>query len=124
MNKRKLLSRFCLWACAVAFTLALPMQFRAQVPVADTSKPLIVKNRKSKPAEFWGQVISFNAQAIQVRQQNARQIRIFSYTPKLSASMSSVVAKGGYRRGDSVLIFYAPGSDVASRIKGKPSKGR
>jgi hypothetical protein len=123
MAKNNLSLHFCLWACALVFGLALPAQSRAQVPVADTSKPLVVKTGKSRPAKFLGQVLSSNAQSIQVRSaQNTTVVRVFTYAPNVSAQMTRVLAQGGYHYGDKVVIDYAPGSDVALRIKGKPSK--
>jgi hypothetical protein len=122
MAKKNLTARFCLCVCALAGAFALPVQSRGQVPVADTSKPLIVKKGKDKPGKFYGEVVSSTPKSIQVRsQQNKTVIRMFSYGPNAAAKIARVNAKGGYRFGDKVVIDYTPGSDVALRIKGKPS---
>jgi hypothetical protein len=124
MRRSKSIFRVCAWVCAFAFALTLPMQSRSQVPVADTSKPLIVKTRKSKPTKFWGQVLSVTAQSMKVRsQQNGTVIREFTYTAAVSSKVARTLAKGGYPYGDNVLIDYAPGTDVALSIKGKTFKG-
>jgi hypothetical protein len=122
MSTKNLTIGFGLCLCAFAVALALPTQSRGQVPVADTSKPLIVKKGKDKPGKFYGEVVSSTPKSIQVRsQQNKTVIRMFSYGPNAAAEIARVNAKGGYRFGDKVVIDYTPGSDVALRIKGKPS---
>jgi hypothetical protein len=122
MSRKNLTIGFGLCLCAFAVALALPIQSQGQVPVADTSKPLIVKKGKDKPGKFYGEVVSSTPKSIQVRsQQNKTVIRMFSYGPNAAAEIARVNAKGGYRFGDKVVIDYTPGSDIALRIKGKPS---
>jgi hypothetical protein len=122
MAKKNLTVGCCLCIYAFAVVFALPVQSRGQVPVADTSKPLIVKKGKDKPGKFYGEVVSSTPKSIQVRsQQNKNVIRMFSYGPNAAAEIARVNAKGGYRFGDKVVIDYTPGSDIALRIKGKPS---
>src|ERR1700733_14836993 len=127
MNTSKPIARFGPWACALVLALTLPLHVRAQIPTVDTSKPIITPKpgkAKNKPAKFWGEVLSSNKVSMQVRsQQNTALIHTFSYSQSVSTKMAHVLAKGGYRYGDKVMIEYMPGSDVALSIHGKPSKG-
>ena len=107
MSRSRSITRLCL--CAGALLLAL--------------LPAVPSRAQAKPAKFFGEVMNVNTKAIQVRgQQNKALIHIFSYSPSTSAKIAKVLAKGGYHYGDKVVIDYMPGSDVALRIKGKPSK--
>jgi hypothetical protein len=117
--------RLRLGLCALFVSLVLPALGSAQLSSVDTSKPFSVQgpSRKIKADTFSGQVLFVTPQVIQVRsRENAAQVRSFSYTAAVSAQMARLRGKGGYRYGDRVKIMYAPGSDVALRIKGKPSK--
>jgi hypothetical protein len=120
------MTRWGLWACAFVLALTLPWHVRAQVPSVDTTKPIVTQKpgkAKNKPAKFLGEVLFSNKQSMQVRgQQNTAMIHTFTYSQSVSARMSHVLAKGGYRYGDKVVIEYMPGSDIALRIRGKPSK--
>jgi len=90
----------------------------------DTSKPISIKSAKPpKPVTFSGLVLSSNVQSITVRSRNdEKSIRTFTYSPNLQAKMEQILAQGGYQYGDKVTITSDAGSDVALRIKGKPSR--
>ena len=62
---------------------------------------------------------------IQVRSlNNQRDIRTFSYSAGIRDQMRAIYNRGGYQYGDKVEIRYQPGSEIALKIKGKPSKPR
>ncbi len=103
-----------------AVTLAAGAPLLGQI---DTSKPIQVKTVKAKMQKFHGTVMNATSAAITVRSsENELAIRTFTYSPKTQAQMQSIIDKGGYQYGDRVEIQYAEGTDVAVRIKGKPSK--
>ena len=61
--------------------------------------------------------------AIQVQSlANLREIHTFTYSDGIRGKMQNVLDQGGYQYGDKVKIVYQPGSEIALRIKGKPSK--
>ena len=89
----------------------------------ETSKPVKLKTAKTKLEKFKGEVLSMtNVQIIVRSVENERLIRTFTYTPEVRERMQQIIDKGGYQHGDKVEIHCAPGSDVAIKIKGKPSK--
>jgi hypothetical protein len=110
----------------LAAVLATATFSRAQVSNADTSKPIVIKAPKPeqiKPAKFAGEVVLANTQAITVRSRDdERLVRTFHYADAIRGDMQKIFDQGGYHYGDKVEIAYAPGSDVALHIKGKPSK--
>lgn len=109
-----------LLAAAALLVAALPA--RAQV---DISKPIPVKTVKPKLAKFQGEVMHATNVAITVRSlENERMIRTFTYSPRVQEQMQRIIDQGGYQYGDKVAIEYAPGAEVALRIKGKPSRPR
>lgn len=55
-------------------------------------------------------------------QDNQRVIHTFTYADKVKAQISKINDKGGYQYGDKIKILYVPGSTVALKIHGKPSK--
>ena len=88
-----------------------------------TAKPIVIKEVKPKPAKFQGEVLHATNAAITVRsRENERVLRTFTYTPKVREQMLEIIDKGGYQYGDKVEIKYDPITNVAVRIKGKPSK--
>lgn len=108
------------WAAAVLLAAAVPVPLRAQI---DTSKPIPVKVLKPKVVKCRGEVMHANSAQITVRsQENERVIRTFTYSPKVREQVQQILDRGGYQYGDKVEIQYETGSDVALRIKGKPSK--
>ena len=108
-----------LFAAALA-VVAVPV--RAQI---DISKPIAIKTIKAKPKleKFQGEVLHSNPVTMTVRsRENERVIRTFTYSPKVKEQIQQILDQGGYQYGDKVEIQYEAGSDVALRIKGKPSK--
>lgn len=119
-------SRKMLWAGPGAALLVAAALAVAALPASgqvDVNKPISVRTVKPKRVTFAGEVMHANAVAITVRsQENERLIRTFRYSPKVSEEMQKIIDCGGYQYGDKVQIRYEEGSDVALRIKGKPSK--
>jgi hypothetical protein len=89
----------------------------------ETGKPIQLKAPKKKIAKFKGEVLSMtNVQIIVRSRDNERVIRTFTYTPEVREKMQQIIDRGGYQHGDRVEIQHEPGSDVALKITGKPSK--
>ena len=89
----------------------------------ETAKPVQLKAPKKKIQKFKGEVLSMtNVQIIVRSQGNERVIRTFTYTPVVREKMQQIIDRGGYQHGDRVEIHHEPGSEVAVKIKGKPSK--
>jgi len=62
-------------------------------------------------------------QSLQVRSTvDARELHTFSYSPQIRDQMQKIFNAGGYKYGDKVTVWYRSGTDVALKIKGKPSK--
>jgi len=108
---------------------------RAQVPVpvvvpvvVDTAVPIIVNTVKPKPlptgvVKFEGYVMHANTAQITVRAKgNDLAIRTFPLSEAVAAKMQQIVDKGGYQYGDKVTVLYDAASQIAIKIKGKPSK--
>ncbi len=78
-----------------------------------------------KPIVFRGEVLHQLPASITVRNlqpDHEREVRTFTYSDELKPRMQKVLDAGGYQYGDKVEILYIPGSAVALRIEGKPSK--
>ncbi len=89
----------------------------------ETGKPIQLKAPKKKIEKFKAEVLSMtNVQIIVRSQANERVIRTFTYTPEVREQMQKIIDQGGYQHGDRVEIHHEPGSEVAVKIKGKPSK--
>ena len=68
-------------------------------------------------------VVRMMAQSLQVSGVvNTRDLHTFTYSPKIRDKMQSLFNSGGYQYGDKVAVWYRQGTDVALKIKGKPSK--
>ncbi len=110
--------RAALLAVAVAAAAALTLGAQE-----DTGKPIRVKSPKLRVMSFRGEVLYANIVQISVRsREDPRMVRTFTYTPKVKEQMEKLIQRGGYQPGDRVAIRYQAGSDVALKIKGKPSK--
>jgi len=105
---------------AVGAAVAAPTALGAQVTVG---KPIDLKAPKPKIVKFKGQVVQASIAQIVVRSsENERVIRSFSFSPKVREAMQKIIDRGGYQHGDKVEIHHEAGSDVALKVKGKPSK--
>jgi hypothetical protein len=84
-------------------------------------KPLHPPNEK--PVKFRFQVLRMMTTAIQVQSvADEREIHTFAYSDQIRDQMRNLLDQGGYQYGDKVVIEYRPGTEVALKIKGKPSK--
>ncbi|HEV8384805.1 MAG TPA: hypothetical protein VGQ11_08025 [Candidatus Acidoferrales bacterium] len=102
---------------------ALALAVTSASAQVQTEKPIRLKAPKKKIEKFKGEVLSMtNVQIIVRSVENERAIRTFTYTPDVREKMQQIIDRGGYQHGDKVEIQHEPGSDVAIKIKGKPSK--
>ena|ERR1700722_2757439 len=62
-------------------------------------------------------------QSLQVHSVNDfRDLRTFSYSPKIRDRMQQILNAGGYQHGDHVTIWFGSDTTLALKIRGKPSK--
>ena len=114
--KNKLILASMAAALAVAAASAAPAQ-------VTSAPPIVVKQPKPKLEKFKGHVLSATIAAIIVQSsENEKMVRTFQYSPEMRAKMLAIIDQGGYQHGDMVTVFTEPGSSVALKIKGKPSK--
>ncbi len=81
--------------------------------------------KKTSTSNSWmkAEVLHADGNSMVVAEQgNQRVIHTFTYAGKVQAKMRKIVDKGNYQYGDKVKILYTPGSTVALKIHGKPSK--
>lgn len=104
-------------ACALSASARAQEVTRPIIPI----KPLHPPNEKPVKTRF--QVLHMMPTAIQVQSvTDEREIRTLTYSGQIRDQMQKLFDKGGYQFGDKVVIEYRPGTDVALKIKGKPSK--
>jgi hypothetical protein len=112
-------SAIVLFAAALAAAVLAP----AALAQVTTTAPIVIKQPKPKLEKFKGRVLSANIASIMVQSSdNEKVVRTFQYSPELRDKMQAIIDKGGYQHGDVVTVFTDPGSNVALKIKGKPSK--
>lgn len=88
-----------------------------------TGQPITLKTPKPKILKFKGEVMHATSVQITVRSRECEMVvRTFTYSPKTRDMMLKIIDRGGYQYGDRVVIHHEAGSDVALKIKGKPSK--
>ena len=81
------------------------------------------RTRKRRPAKTRFEVLHMMTTGIQVRSlANGLEIHTFTYSDQIRDPMRKLLDQGGYQYGDKVEIQYQPGTEVALKIKGKPSK--
>jgi hypothetical protein len=107
-----------LWIAALAVcAVAISTQARQIISVTP------VPSSSPKPVKTHFEVMHMLSNSIQVRSRvNGLEVRTFVYSDRIRDRMQTMLNNGGYQYGDKVLIWYQPGTDVALRIKGKPSK--
>ena len=114
-------NRLCGFAALLCLALA-PLGALAQV---STGKPIKVKSNapKVKKLKLKGFVQTTSRVAITVRlQDEAGSLRTFQLALEAQDEMLKVIERGGYQFGDKVTIEYAEGTEVALKVRGKPSK--
>jgi hypothetical protein len=108
------------WLAAI---LAAAGSAGAEPAQVTTAAPVVVKQPKPKLEKFKGHVLSATIAAIIVQSsENEKMVRTFQYAPAMRDKMLAIIDRGGYQHGDMVTVFTEPGSNVAVKIKGKPSK--
>ena len=87
-----------------------------------TTKPT---KKSSSSSNTWmkAEVLHSDGNSMVVAEQgNERVIHTFTYAGNVKPRMRKITDAGGYQYGDKIKILYAPGSTVALKIHGKPSK--
>ena len=112
-------SAIVFFAAALAASLLAPAA-PAQVT---TTAPVVIKQPKPKLEKFKGRVLSATIASLIVQSSdNEKVVRTFQYSPEMRDKMLAIIDQGGYQHGDMVTVFSDPGSNVALKIKGNPSK--
>ena len=122
MTHNKIFSLLLVAACTVCVAVA---PARAQVTTAPaihvTAKA--AHTQEAKPAKTRFEVLHMTTSGIQVRSLvNGLEIHTFIYSDQIRDAMLKLIDQGGYQYGDKIEIQYKPGTDVALKIKGRPSK--
>jgi hypothetical protein len=107
---------------------------KAQDPVttgiaaANIAAPIVahtIKPAKTSTSGKWmkAEILHADQNSMVVSEQgNERMIHTFTYNDTVKTKMAKIIDKGGYQYGDKINVQYTPGSTVAVKIKGKPSK--
>ncbi len=115
--------RFEIRSSALVAALGILAAVGLSLAQVNTDKPIPVKKLKPRIAKFKGTFLHANSVAITVRSgENGLMIRTFTLSPDMREKMQKIVDRGVYQYGDKVEIQYEAGTDVAVKIKGKPSK--
>jgi len=105
-------------AAAVAFVSVAAAQ-------VSTAPAIQRKAPKVRVEKFKGTVMAANGYQIIVRSsENEKIVRTFTLNPDAKAEMAKIIDRGGYQVGDRVEVQHEPNSDVAIKVKGKPSRSR
>jgi hypothetical protein len=117
------INMFALLAIAAFVVCSVGISVNAQ----QTSTPaIIVKSASStspKAVKTRFEVVHMVPNSIQVRSlANGFETHTFVYSDRIRDRMQAIFDQGGYQYGDKVEIWYLPGTDIALRIKGRPSK--
>jgi hypothetical protein len=115
--------RFSLFLAAAGALCAAAVPARAQVTTGPVIKLKPLHTQQAKPAKTRFEVLYMMTTGIQVRSLvNGMEIHTFAYSDQIRDRMLKLIDQGGYQYGDKVVIQYQPGTEVALKIKGKPSK--
>jgi hypothetical protein len=118
----KRVSQLAFAGCAAVLLLCAAPAVHGQNPQS-VIPPIVVKQPKPKKLKYKGFVIHANRLQITVRSvENERMVRTFRLSPELQEKMQQIIDQGGYQHGDKVEIHHVDGTDLALKIKGKPSK--
>ena len=93
-------------------------------------RPPLVNIQPAKPVapkttldHYKGRVLAFNmAQIIVQSTDNEKMVWSFQYSPELRQKVADMLSSGGYQYGDKIRVYCNPGTMVAVKFKGKPSK--
>ena len=118
--------RFSRLLVAAGIVCAAVLSASAQVTTGPVIKLKPVHTRQAqqaKPAKTRFEVLSMMPAGIQVRSlENNLEIHTFAYSDQIREAMQKLRDQGGFQYGDQVEIEYQPGTEVALKIKGRPSK--
>ncbi len=112
-------------AASLLLGLALALAPAAAQDQVAAGKPIKVKPHtpKVKKIKLKGFVQNATRVAITVRlPDEAGAMKTFQLSPEAQEEMLKVIERGGFQFGDRVTIEFAAGTDVALKVKGKPSK--
>ena len=114
--------KFTVLFSALLALFAVAGSARAQGPRA----PIVIKSKpapEAKPIKVRFEVLHMMINAIQVRSLvNERELHTFIYSDQIRDQMQAIFNNGGYQYGDKIVVYFMPGSNIALKIKGKPSK--
>ena len=119
--------------CAVAPPAAAqdpPPPAPTPTPTPAPTRPPLVDIHPPKPVapkptfdRYKGRVLAFNmAQIIVQSTDNEKMVWSFQYSPELRQKVADMLSSGGYQYGDKIRVYCNPGTMVAVKFKGKPSK--
>ena len=115
--------KFPLLLVAIGAVCAVALSASAQVTTGPTIKLKPVHTQQAKPTKTHFEVLHMMTTGIQVRSLvNGMEIHTFTYSDQIRDAMVNLLNQGGYQYGDKVEIQYQPGTEVALKIKGRPSK--
>ena len=93
------------------------------VTVNAVPTPIVIKQPKPKLDRYKGRVLAFNIASLIVQSmENQRMVWSFQYSTDLHVKVADMLSAGGYQPGDKVEVYCKPGTTVAVKLKGKPSK--
>jgi hypothetical protein len=110
---------------AVGIAVGLTLVSGAAHAQGTTTDAVVVRSPKpsTKRLKFKGTVLSANIASINLRDQNRPTVvQAFSYSTDVRNQMVKILNAGGYQPGDKVTVEYAPGTTVALKLHGNPSK--
>jgi hypothetical protein len=129
------MKRYCAFAAFLVFATAAvsvaPAQAQGPVTAAEVAAPIVVHvlapkkiSTPSTPGSWMkAEVLHADANSIVVSEQgNERVMHTFTYNDSVKTRMRKIVDNGGYQYGDKIKIKYTPGTTVALKIHGKPTK--
>jgi hypothetical protein len=110
-----------LWLATAMVSCAAALASFAPVASAQPIPPPVPQTQQIIKTQF--AVLRMSYQLIQVRSLvDMRDLHTFTYSPGIRDKMQNVFNAGGYQYGDKVVVWYQRGTNVALKIKGKPSK--
>jgi hypothetical protein len=120
----------CMLALATAVALCAVVPPAAPQDPPPPVRPPLVDIHPPKPVapkqtfdRYKGRVIAFNmAQIIVQSTENQKMVWSFQYSPELREKVADMLSGRAYQYGDKVQVYCNPGTMVAVKFKGKPSK--
>lgn len=123
------ISAACIGFVLAAALAALVAPAGAQTSSTKVSDPVVVhpitptSTKKHSGTWMHAEFLHADNNSMVVSEQgNERMIHTFTYNNKVKAQMQKIIDAGGYQYGDKIKIKYTPGTTVALKIHGKPSK--